>query len=139
MQTVLIAIGFALAYLIAYHTYGRFVARKLFTLNPDAQTPARRFNDNTDFVPTRRERLFGHHATSTAGAGAIVGPVIGLVWGWAPAMIWALFGSIFMGAVHDFNAVVVSMRHEGKSIGDIAAAAGLSAKAAAFVNGSAKC
>jgi len=120
VNTILLAAGCAAAYLVAYHTYARFLARKIFDLEPDATTPAHKMNDGTDYVPTKKEILFGHHYTSIAGTGPIVGPAIGIIWGWVPALIWVLFGSILMGAVHDFGALVVSMRNEGKSIGDIA-------------------
>jgi len=108
------------AYLVAYHTYGRFLASKIFALDPNATTPANKMSDGTDYVPTKKEILFGHHYTSIAGTGPIVGPAIGIIWGWVPALIWVIFGCIFMGAVHDFGALVVSMRNQGKSIGDIA-------------------
>ena len=63
--------------------------------------------------------FFGHHFTTIAGLGPIVGPAIGIIWGWLPAFIWVFFGSIFMGAVHDFTTLVISPRHQGKTIGDL--------------------
>jgi len=77
--------------------------------------------DNVDFVPTNKHVLFGHHFTSIAGLGPIVGPAIAIIWGWVPAVLWVFFGSIFMGAVHDFGSLVVSLRGKGRSIGDLAA------------------
>ncbi len=120
MNSLILAAGAAVLYLIAYHTYGKFIARKIFKINPDAPVPSKTLQDNVDFVPTERPILFGHHFTSIAGTGPIVGPAIGIIWGWVPALVWILFGSIFMGAVHDFGALVVSLRHQGRSIGDIA-------------------
>ncbi len=108
-------------YLVAYHTYGKFLARKIFKLNPEAVCPSIAQQDNHDFVPTKREILFGHHFTSIAGLGPIVGPAIAIIWGWVPAVIWVFFGAIFFGAVHDFGALVVSLRANGRSIGDLAA------------------
>ena len=108
-------------YLVAYHTYGKFLARKIFKLNPKAVCPSTALQDNYDFIPTKKEILFGHHFTSIAGLGPIVGPAIAIIWGWVPAVIWVFFGSIFFGAVHDFGALVVSMRSNGRSIGDLAA------------------
>lgn len=108
-------------YFIAYHTYGKFLARKIFKLDPLAVCPSTALQDNHDFVPTKKEILFGHHFTSIAGLGPIVGPAIGIIWGWIPAAIWVFFGSIFFGAVHDFGALVVSLRANGRSIGDLAA------------------
>jgi carbon starvation protein len=106
--------------MLAYHTYGRFLAKKIFKLREDAPVPSVELNDGIDYVPTKKGIIFGHHYTSIAGTGPIVGPAIGVIWGWLPALIWILFGSILMGAVHDFGALVVSMRNEGKSISEIA-------------------
>ena len=75
----------------------------------------------TNITTNERHVLFGHHFTSIAGTGPIVGPAIGIIWGWVPAILWVLFGSIFMGAVHDLSALIMSLRHEGKSIADITA------------------
>ncbi|MDP6635269.1 MAG: carbon starvation protein A [Phycisphaerae bacterium] len=120
MGSILLAVGAAAAYLIAYHTYGKFLARKIFALDPSIRTPAVEINDGTDYVPTKKGILFGHHYTSIAGTGPIVGPAIGIIWGWVPAFIWVTVGCIFMGAVHDLGALVISMRHRGRGIGDIA-------------------
>jgi len=108
-------------YIVAYHTYGRFLAKKIFKLRKDALVPSREFEDGRDYVPTRKMIIFGHHFTSIAGTGPIVGPAIGIIWGWAPALIWVFVGSIVMGAVHDFGSLVISLRNEGKSIADISA------------------
>lgn len=108
-------------YLVAYHTYGRFLARKIFKLRPEAVVPSAELQDGIDYVPTRRGIIFGHHFTSIAGTGPIVGPAIGVIWGWLPALLWVTVGCIFMGAVHDFGALVVSLRNEGKSISETAA------------------
>lgn len=108
-------------YLVAYHTYGKFLSRKVFGLRPDAPVPSRELEDGVDYVPSRPGVIFGHHFTSIAGTGPIVGPAIALIWGWLPAILWVVFGCIFMGAVHDFGTLVVSLRNEGKSISEIAA------------------
>jgi len=107
-------------YLVAYHTYGRFLAQKIFKLDKDALVPSVERKDGVDYVPTRKGIIFGHHYTSIAGTGPIVGPAIGIIWGWLPAVLWVFFGSIFMGAVHDFGALVISLRNEGKSISEVA-------------------
>ena len=119
MLTVLIVILSFVLYVIAYHTYGRFLSRRIFKLDPDRVTPACEVNDGVDFVPSKRALVFGHHFTSIAGTGPIVGPAIAVVWGWVPALLWVLLGSIFMGAVHDFGSLVVSMRHNGRTIADL--------------------
>jgi carbon starvation protein len=120
MTTLLIAIGAFVGYIVAYHTYGRWLARKIFGLDPDAPVPSQQLRDDVDFVPTKKEVIFGHHFTSIAGTGPIVGPAIAVFWGWLPALLWVLFGSIFIGAVHDFGALVVSLRNRGQTVGEVA-------------------
>jgi len=120
VTTVLIAVGAFVGYLVAYHTYGKFLAGKIFEIDDTRLTPARQKHDGVDYVPTKLEVLFGHHFTSIAGTGPIVGPAIAIIWGWLPALLWVLFGAVFMGAVHDFSALVISTRHGGRSIGDVA-------------------
>lgn len=120
MLTIAIIIASALLYILTYRTYGRYLARRIFSINPDHTTPAHTHADGIDFVPSRPALVFGHHFTSIAGTGPIVGPAIAVVWGWVPALIWVLVGSIFMGAVHDFGSLVVSMRHQGRTIADLA-------------------
>ncbi len=120
MNSLVLAVLVMLGYIVAYHTYGKFLARKIFKLNPRAVCPSKALQDNHDFVPTKKEILFGHHFTSISGLGPIVGPAIAVIWGWVPAVIWVFLGSIFFGAVHDFGSLVISMRAEGRSIGDVA-------------------
>ena len=120
MHTLAIALGALVLYLVAYHTYGRFLARRIFKLDPAARVPSVEMEDGTDYVPTRRGVIFGHHFTSIAGTGPIVGPALAVIWGWVPALLWVLFGSILIGAVHDFGALVVSIRNRGQTVGDIA-------------------
>ncbi|MFC1526933.1 carbon starvation protein A, partial [Candidatus Latescibacterota bacterium] len=119
MESILIAIVAFVGYLIAYNTYGRYLSLKVFGLDPDRETPSRTMTDGVDFVPTRKQVIFGHHFTSIAGTGPIVGPAIGIIWGWVPALLWVFLGSVFMGAVHDFGALVVSLRHQGHTMADI--------------------
>lgn len=121
MQTILLMVLSFAGFIVAYHTYGRFLAKKIFRLDKNALVPSNEFNDGTDFVPSKKGIIFGHHFTSIAGTGPIVGPAIGIIWGWVPALLWVIFGSIFIGAVHDFGSLVVSLRNEGKSISEIAA------------------
>lgn len=120
MTAFLIAAGAIVLYLAAYHTYGRWLARRLFRLDPQAPVPSVELEDDIDYVPTSKAVVFGHHFTSIAGTGPIVGPAIAVMWGWLPALLWVLFGSIFIGAVHDFGALVVSLRNRGQTVGDIA-------------------
>ncbi|MFL2860053.1 MAG: carbon starvation protein A [Pontiellaceae bacterium] len=120
MSSFVLAILSGLLYLAAYHSYGRFLARKIFQINPRKACPSETEQDGIDYVPTPRSVLFGHHFTSIAGTGPIVGPAIAIIWGWLPALLWVLIGSIFMGAVHDFGSMMISLRHQGKTIGAIA-------------------
>ena len=120
MTTLLIAIGSFFGFIIAYHTYGRWLAGKIFQLDPEAVTPSHELRDDVDYVPTKRSVIFGHHFTSIAGTGPIVGPAIAVFWGWLPALLWVVLGSIFIGAVHDFGALVISLRNRGQTVGEVA-------------------
>lgn len=119
MQVLLIAIAVGVGFIIAYHTYGRWLGSKVFNLAADAVCPSVKLRDDNDYVPTSKSVVFGHHFTSIAGTGPIVGPAIAVMWGWLPALLWVVFGSIFIGAVHDFGALVVSLRNNGQTVGEI--------------------
>ncbi|MBB5221808.1 carbon starvation protein [Amaricoccus macauensis] len=106
-------------YLIAYRFYSRFIARKVMQLDPTRPTPAHRFNDGLDYVPTNRYVLFGHHFAAIAGAGPLVGPVLAAQMGYLPGMLWILAGVVLAGAVQDFMVLFVSMRRDGRSLGDL--------------------
>jgi len=102
----------------AYLLYGRFLAKK-WGIDPDRKTPACELEDGQEYVPTSGAVLFGHEFASIAGAGPINGPIIAAMFGWVPALLWLLFGSVFFGAVHDFAALYTSVKNKGKSIGYI--------------------
>ncbi len=116
---LLAAVAFA-GYLLAYRIYGRYLARRVFRIEEGARTAAHELRDDRDYLPTKRSIVFGHHFTSIAGTGPIVGPAIGIIWGWLPAFLWVFLGPVFIGAVHDFSAIVISSRHGGRSIGETA-------------------
>src|SRR6187200_1065478 len=102
-----------------YWLYGGFVARQ-YQLDGAALTPAHRLNDGQDFVPTRPFYLMGQHFSAIAAAGPIAGPILACQqFGWLPCILWIGFGVVFIGAVHDFSALVASVRHEGKSIAEV--------------------
>lgn len=103
-----------------WFVYSRFIATRIFRLDPNFVTPAHAINDGRDFVPTNRYVLWGHHFTSVAGAAPIVGPAIAVYWGWVPAVIWVVLGTIFFAGVHDFGALWASNRHKGQSMGALA-------------------
>lgn len=118
MNALFIMVVAFIGYILMYNLYGRFIGRKIFKLTHETTVPAVALEDGIDYVPTKKEIIFGHHFTSIAGTGPIVGPAVAIIWGWVPALIWVFFGSIFMGAVHDFGSLIISMRNQGKSIAD---------------------
>ena len=112
--------GAAAALLLGYVGYGRWLAGSLFRLDPAAAVPSNTLRDDHDFVPTPPAIVFGHHFTSIAGTGPIVGPALAIMWGWGPALIWVLLGSILIGGMHDMAVLVVSLRNRGMTVGEIA-------------------
>lgn len=112
---LLLALG---GFTLAYFTYGKLVGRWL-GVEPERATPAHALNDGVDYCPAKAPILLGHHFASIAGAAPIIGPVTALAFGWMPVYLWVLLGGVFLGAVHDFAALIASVRHEGKSIGEI--------------------
>ncbi len=120
MSSVVLVIFGLLCFTLAYKFYSRFIGQKIYEIHKDhAPLPAHEFEDGVDFVPTKKHILFGHHYTSIAGAAPIIGPCVAAFWGWLPAIVWVVFGTIFMGAVHDFGALVTSVREKGRSIADL--------------------
>ncbi len=120
MQPALAAVCCLIVYVVVYRFYARHLGSRIFQLDPMATTPAHAMQDGVDYVPCRRVVLFGHHYASIAGLAPMLGPAIAVIWGWLPGMLWVVFGTLFIGAVHDFGALVVSMRHRGMSIGKVA-------------------
>jgi carbon starvation protein len=117
---VFIFLAALLAFFLAYKIYGRFLDRK-FDVDCKRPTPSHTDYDGIDRVPTRAPVLMGHHFSSIAGAGPIVGPIIaGIAFGWLPALLWIVLGSIFVGGVHDYSSLMASIRHKAKSVGEIA-------------------
>lgn len=108
------------AYALGYGLYSRWLGRRLFALRDDAVMPSHALEDGVDYVPTRPAVLFGHHFASITGLSPMLGPAIAVIWGWLPAMAWVVLGAVFVGCVHDFGALVVSVRARGKSIGVVA-------------------
>ncbi len=115
----LAAIALILFY-FGYRFYSKFIAERIYQLDPDYKTPAHERKDGVDFVPTNKWVVLGHHFTSVAGAAPIVGPAIAIYWGWLPAIIWIALGTVFAAGVHDFGTLVLSIRHKGHSIGTLA-------------------
>src|SRR5256714_5397322 len=107
-------------YVIAYRFYSKFLATRVFGLDPRRATPAERFNNGRDFVPTNRWVLFGHHFAAIAGAGPLVGPVLAAQFGFLPGTLWLVIGVVVGGAVQDFVILFCSLRRDGKSLGQMA-------------------
>ena len=120
MTSTLVVVACFAFYFAGYRFYSRFLAQQVFALRQDAVTPAHAMQDGIDYVPTRPIVLFGHHFASITGLSPMLGPAIAVVWGWLPAMLWVVFGGILIGCVHDFGALVISVRAKGLSIGAIA-------------------
>jgi len=106
-------------YLIAYRYYSLFIADKVLGLDARRQTPAWKYNDGLDYVPTNKHVLYGHHFAAIAGAGPLVGPVLAAQMGYLPGLLWILAGVVFAGAVQDFIVLFISTRRDGRSLGDL--------------------
>lgn len=118
MSSLVLIIGSIIIFIIAYATYGAWLAKK-WGVDPTRKTPAHEINDGIDYVPAQPAVLLGHHFASIAGAGPINGPVQAAIFGWVPVYIWIMIGCIFFGAPHDMGSLFVSIRHKGKSIGEV--------------------
>ena len=119
MNSALLAVIGLSTFYLGYRFYSGWISNKIYETDPDLKVPAHELRDDVDFVPTNKHILFGHHFTSIAGAAPIVGPCVAAYWGWLPACLWIILGTVFMGAVHDFGALVVSVREKGRSIADV--------------------
>ena len=120
MNVLLLVVAAAALLVTAYFTYGAWLSRAVFRLSPGTVVPSVELRDDVDYVPTPPAIVFGHHFTSIAGTGPIVGPALAIMWGWGPAVVWVLFGAIFMGAMHDLATLVVSLRNRGMTVGEVA-------------------
>ncbi len=119
MNLLTVALMTAVILIVAYRTYGTYLAKRL-RLDPDAVTPAHELQDDQDFIPTEPKLLLGQHFSAIAAAGPIVGPILaGLMFGWVPALIWILVGSVFIGGIHDMGSMFASIRHKAKSIAEV--------------------
>lgn len=118
MSAVLLIAISVVVFLAAYGTYGAYLAKK-WGIDVTKKTPAHRLNDGVDYLPAKAPVLLGHHFSSIAGAGPIVGPIGAAIFGWLPVFLWIIIGSIFFGGVHDMGALFASVRHDGKSLGEV--------------------
>lgn len=118
MSGVAILVVSILCFLVAYVTYGSWLAKQ-WDVDPSRKTPSHEMNDGIDYIPAKAPVLLGHHFASIAGAGPINGPIQAAVFGWVPVLLWIIIGGIFFGAVQDFSSIIVSIRHKGKSLGEV--------------------
>ncbi|NRA94702.1 MAG: carbon starvation protein A [Planctomycetes bacterium] len=109
-----------LVYGLGFRFYSRHLSSRVFGLDASRVTPAHSCRDDVDYVPTNRFVLFGHHWASITGLAPMLGPAVAVIWGWGPAMLWVVLGAVLVGCVHDFSALVVSMRARGQSVGKVA-------------------
>lgn len=120
MNTLIIAGVLILWLILGYKVYGSFIEKKVIKADNSRITPARALNDGVDYSPAKKTLLFGHHFSSIAGAGPILGPLLGVLYfGWLGALLWIALGSIFLGAVHDYTALMISVQNKGKSLADV--------------------
>ncbi|NQT83211.1 carbon starvation protein A [bacterium] len=121
MNSLVVAAAAGALFFLGYKFYSRIMT-KLYGIDPSRKTPAHEKYDSVDYVPAKHWTvLFGHHFSSIAGAAPIIGPILALAyWGWVPAIIWIVVGTIFIGGVHDFGSLMASVRHGGSSIAQIA-------------------
>ena len=117
MNAAVLAVIGVVGLILGYRFYSKFIAEKIYQLDPDFVTPAHSMRDDIDYVPTRRFVLWGHHFTAVAGAAPIVGPAIAVIWGWLPAFLWVVLGTMFFAGIHDFGSIWVSVRNRAQSVG----------------------
>ena len=115
---LLAAIGLG-AIAAGYRFYSKFIAERIYQLDPTFETPAHTMRDDIDYIPTHKVVLWGHHFTAVAGAAPIIGPAIAVIWGWLPAFVWVVTATVFFAGVHDFGAVWASVRNGARSVGAI--------------------
>jgi carbon starvation protein len=119
MNSVLVLIIAFVVAIVGYYRYARYIDRKVMMADPKRATPAHMYMDGVEFMPTSKNVLFGYQFKSIAGAGPIIGPIIAIQWGWAPALLWILLGTFFIGWVQDYSSAMVAMRNEGASLGGL--------------------
>ena len=119
MSAITLALIGLTAVFIGYQFYSKFIAEKIYKLDPDFETPSHAMRDDIDYVPTNKFVLWGHHFTAVAGAAPIIGPGIAVIWGWVPAFLWVILGTMFFAGVHDFGAIWASVRNKAQSVGSL--------------------
>ena len=119
MLSVLVITTGLILYGLAYYGYVKWFDKKVIQADPNRMTPARTYMDGVEFFPTNRYVLFGFQWKSIAALGPVLGPILAIQWGWLPALLWILFGNIFIGWIHDYTSIMTSVRSEGASFGPV--------------------
>lgn len=117
-SVIVLVLGF-IVFFIGYRFYAKYVDTKIMKADPNKATPAKMYMDGVEFMPTSKNILFGYQFKSIAGAAPVIGPIVAIQWGWLPAMLWLLLGTLFIGWVHDYSSAMVPMRKEGASFGGL--------------------
>src|SRR5512139_3366657 len=115
-SVIVIIIGF-IVFFIGYRFYAKYVDTKIIKADPKKATPAKMYMDGIEFMPTSKNILFGYQFKSIAGAAPVIGPIVAVQWGWLPALLWIIFGTFFIGWVHDYSSIMLGVREEGQSFG----------------------
>lgn len=118
MSGILILLVPIILFIVAYFTHGNYIARML-GISVTSECPAHLMRDDIDYCPTPAPVLWGHHFASIAGAGPIIGPIAASVFGWLPVFLWIIFGGVLIGCVHDFQSIVMSLRHKAKTVSEV--------------------
>ena len=118
MNSVFLVLAAVVFFILGYRLYSKYISRVL-DIDNSRETPAHTKKDGVDYLPAKAPVLLGHHFASIAGAAPIIGPVVAATYGWIPVYLWIIIGGIFIGAVHDFVSLTASIRHQGRSIGEV--------------------
>jgi carbon starvation protein len=121
VPAIVVVVAVAACFFLGWRYYSTYLAERVYALDPAFVTPAHELRDGVDYLPTNKHVLFGHHFTSVAGAAPIVGPAVAVFWGWLPALLWVVLGTIFASGAHDFGSIVVSVRNKARNIGTLTA------------------
>jgi carbon starvation protein len=119
MNSLWVLVFWVIIVIVGYWGYARWASRRVYEADPKKATPAKMYMDGVDFMPANKNVLFGFQVNSIAGAAPIIGPIVALQWGWLPAMLWLGLGVLFIGWLHDYSSAMVSIRHEGETLGAI--------------------
>lgn len=119
MNSIIVLMLGLVVFFIGYRVYAKHIDTRVIEADPERATPATRYRDGVEFMPIGKSILFGHQFKSIAGVGPIVGPIVALQWGWLPALLWILLGTLFIGWVQDYSCAMMAMRRDGASLAEL--------------------